>query len=525
MPEPSTFSNTLIGMQREIDDLKRRLQANIPRGAGGGGATDWALPFIVVAPDGSGDYTNLTDALNAYTTGAHIYIKNGTYQKNGEIVPNISTDAPFYIEGATKEGVILETTSASGAVFHAKGKIFLKNLTLKGSGWGNANSGLFMDADEANACTNSDFEDLLITECREGYLGYDNVWNVHFKRVMPFKCKIGFKATVDSEASYAGINASFDRCWVPDLFGNVDYGFWLKKTNAIKILSCEVLSPVYDGCFIGESLGDGWDIFSGSAFDNCGRHGLNVGAEGSGGFIDLSACWFKGGLTDANGYAVNAVNTHSICVMGGVYICYPNGGSGTHHIFNLNTCHYTRITGPRLIGHPNTLGDAIRVTNSTYCNFSDFFANDVIYVLQETGSSNYNNATDFSFGGIDAPATPVVLVGAQSTYDYNDITHANARHVNGEFYVGGSIYVLGTDYKIGASSKRFAVYDAGSNVLSIGYDTDFSGIELKGGYIKATGGYLIGAHAAADGTAGVTQTVVAGGVTFVFKNGVLVSSY
>ena len=39
MPEPSTFSQTLIGMQREIDDLKRRLQANIPRGAGGGGYT------------------------------------------------------------------------------------------------------------------------------------------------------------------------------------------------------------------------------------------------------------------------------------------------------------------------------------------------------------------------------------------------------------------------------------------------------------------------------------------------------
>ena len=39
MPEPSTFSQTLIGMQREIDDLKRRLQANIPRGAGGSSTT------------------------------------------------------------------------------------------------------------------------------------------------------------------------------------------------------------------------------------------------------------------------------------------------------------------------------------------------------------------------------------------------------------------------------------------------------------------------------------------------------
>lgn len=92
------------------------------------------VPFLIVATDGSGDYTTISAALSALpATGGHIYIKPGTYTQTVAIG---TTKDNVTISGAG-ESTIIETSGDIAAFICIGTEAFVfENIYCKGGGAG-----------------------------------------------------------------------------------------------------------------------------------------------------------------------------------------------------------------------------------------------------------------------------------------------------------------------------------------------------------------------------------------------------
>lgn len=113
---------------------------------------------IIVASDGSGDYTSVATAVSNATTGQTIYVKNGTY--SDEIIDCLGKF--LTIIGESKEGVVIQNSSGqySQPVFNI-GKGILKNLTINQNGYVNGVVAYALHIDNNDLTSNK----LLIENC------------------------------------------------------------------------------------------------------------------------------------------------------------------------------------------------------------------------------------------------------------------------------------------------------------------------------------------------------------------------
>ena len=212
---------------------------------------------IVVAKDGSGDYTTVTEAVANCDDFSTIYVKNGVY--DNEIVKVwLKT---LFIIGESREGVIIKNnTGAYDTPPIEMGTGMLKNLTVYAEGNATPNNkGYALHSEssvEASSCNffileNCTFKSDYRQSWGMGMRGDTHYYarNCTFEEVYFHDCEHEYRATnqyiefdscniiakangtalllQDQQMSDANVNLMFNRCLVKSANGaNIQYGKW-----------------------------------------------------------------------------------------------------------------------------------------------------------------------------------------------------------------------------------------------------------------------------------------------------------
>lgn len=212
---------------------------------------------IVVAKDGSGDYTNLTEAVENAKDFDTIYIKNGVYD-NEIIKAWLKT---VFIIGESREGVIIKNnTGAYDTPPIEMGTGMLKNLTVYAEGNATpSNKGYALHSESSVSASSCNF--FILENCTfksdyrqswgMGMRGDTHYYarNCTFERVYFHDCEHEYRATnqyiefdscnivakadetalllQDQQMNGANIDLTFNRCLVKSENGaNIQYGKW-----------------------------------------------------------------------------------------------------------------------------------------------------------------------------------------------------------------------------------------------------------------------------------------------------------
>ena len=212
---------------------------------------------IVIAKDGSGDYTNLTEAVENAKDFDTIYIKNGVY--DNEIVK--AWLKTVFIVGESRDGVVIKNnTGAYDSPPIEMGTGMLKNLTVYAEG--NAtptNKGYALHSESSVSASSCNF--FILENCTfksdyrqswgMGMRGDTHYYarNCTFEQVYFHDCEHAYRATnqyiefdscnivaradgtalllQDQQMSGANIDLTFNRCLVKSENGaNIQYGKW-----------------------------------------------------------------------------------------------------------------------------------------------------------------------------------------------------------------------------------------------------------------------------------------------------------
>lgn len=212
---------------------------------------------IVVAKDGSGDYTNLTEAVENANDFSIIYVKNGVYD-NEIIKAWLKT---VFIVGESREGVIVKNNTGAYATPPIEmGTGMLKNLTVYAEGNATPNNkGYALHSEssvEASSCNffileNCTFKSDYRQSWGMGMRGDTHYYarNCTFEEVYFHDCEHAYRATnqyiefdscniiakangtalllQDQQMNSANVNLMFNRCLVKSENGaNIQYGKW-----------------------------------------------------------------------------------------------------------------------------------------------------------------------------------------------------------------------------------------------------------------------------------------------------------
>ena len=85
---------------------------------------------IIVAKDGSGDYTRIASGIGAAKKGDDVYVKAGVYQENIEILKEIT------VTGEDKFNVTIDGGGNDNVVLIQGGNVKFSDFTVKNSGTG-----------------------------------------------------------------------------------------------------------------------------------------------------------------------------------------------------------------------------------------------------------------------------------------------------------------------------------------------------------------------------------------------------
>ena len=212
---------------------------------------------VIVAKDGSGDYTTVTEAVANCDDFSTIYVKNGVYEN--EIVK--AWLKTVFIIGESREGVIVKNNTGAYATPPIEmGTGMLKNLTVYAEGNATpSNKGYALHSESSVSASSCNF--FILENCTfksdyrqswgMGMRGDTHYYarNCTFEEVYFHDCEHAYRATnqyiefdscniiakadgtalllQDQQMSGANVNLMFNRCLVKSENGaNIQYGKW-----------------------------------------------------------------------------------------------------------------------------------------------------------------------------------------------------------------------------------------------------------------------------------------------------------
>lgn len=420
------------------------------------------------------DFDQLRDII--YEAGMHhslpgrlVFIKEKEITGESEIPVLDGVD----LWGSGRRNTSLNCTSTSNAILRLKGQVGVRFISLKGSGWTNQNQGVLADGNDG--ATNSDLQDVNISECAEAIRTQNNSWNNHFKRFYIFKVKKGVRGV-------GSTNFVFDDGWITPM-GNdcVDYGFEIDKANAVLLRATEVMSPLYDGVWIKDFDQGLTEIRGATQIDNARRYALHIENPGPNpsGWFESVGSFFKadtpaGGVGGAFGCPVFLKNLLRSEIIGGEACLVVSGQTQEHHVIRLINCAQIGINGTRIYGNGSTHDAGVSLENTVWSLISNLNVQNVRIAVLEAGSSDYNIILPFVASGIDASVQQVGILGANSLGFWADQTSGGYKWwLKRDLVIDQNLYVRGNNVIIGSGmSKAALVYIPSANALSVGWYTD-----------------------------------------------------
>jgi pectate lyase len=222
---------------------------------------------IIVAKDGTGNYTTVQSAINSVTanktTRTVIYIKNGTYK---EVITVESNKTNITLIGQSVDGVKLTYNNAASAINPVTGKAYgtgSASFLLQGSGFYAQNitfENSYGTGSQALAI-NISGDKAVFNNCK--FLGRQDTWYASNCRVYLKNCYI--EGTTDF--IFGSATAFFDGCTI--------YSYGGSAITAANTASYVTYGLVFKNCTItGASgvstlLGRTWRAYAATAFINC----------------------------------------------------------------------------------------------------------------------------------------------------------------------------------------------------------------------------------------------------------------
>lgn len=226
-----------------------------------------SVATLVVATDGTGDYTNIQDALDALpVTGGCIYIKEGTYTITASI--NVTKDNTSLI-GCGNSTRIQTTTNITMINVTANNGIHINKLFLYGDITKAVNDGIYF-----NDVDNGTIRDVKIENCgRHGIKtnigSYDLITG----------CLI-WKNNNCGVWMYNGDTYTFEECYISD---NGDSGIFTDVTQAITISNSMIGFNGNYGVYLSNGNGTivSGNVISGNDYDGIRLNTFHIGVISS----------------------------------------------------------------------------------------------------------------------------------------------------------------------------------------------------------------------------------------------------